>query len=98
MIDLGSLSVVNGSEFPSVAQAVNDAGQVVGFAYVSFLQTGHDVHAFSWTAKDGMIDLGTLGGTYSNALAVNATGQVVGTSCPPATPPVAPSYGRRKAG
>ena len=81
MIDLGSLSApVNGSEFHSVAQAVNDAGQVVGFSYVFASPNQHDIHAFSWTAKDGMIDLGTLGGTYSNAFGVNATGQVVGVS------------------
>jgi probable HAF family extracellular repeat protein len=29
------------------------------------------VHAFLWTDTDGMLDLGTLGGTYSRAAAIN---------------------------
>jgi uncharacterized membrane protein len=37
-----------------------------------------EFHAFSWTQAGGIVDLGTLGGTHSNALAVNANGQIVG--------------------
>ena len=57
--------------------AVNERGQVVGSS-----STAKDVesHAFSWTERDGMVDLGTLGGTSSTAEAVNAGGQVVGSS------------------
>ncbi|MCC6528510.1 MAG: hypothetical protein IT373_38040 [Polyangiaceae bacterium] len=66
--DLGTLG---GTE--SVAQALNDAGQVVGW---SRLASG-DYHAFLW--DDGvMLDLGTLGGASSTAADVNAHGQVVG--------------------
>ena len=36
------------------------------------------IHAFLWTADQGMVDLGTLGGPASVATAVNASGQVVG--------------------
>ena len=39
-------------------------------------------HAFSWTQKGGMVDVGTLGGTFSAASAVNGSGQVVGESYP----------------
>ena len=35
-------------------------------------------HAVSWTQAGGMVDLGTLGGTTSRAVAVNDGGQVVG--------------------
>jgi uncharacterized membrane protein len=37
-------------------------------------------HAFSWTEKDGMVDLGTLGGTLSSAVAVNDRGALFGYS------------------
>ncbi len=54
---------------------MNENGQVVGWSY-----TYHDVfrHAFSWTREGGMIELGTLGGSYGEAVAVNRTGQVAG--------------------
>ena len=75
MVDLGTLG---GEE--SEAQAVNDAGQVVGTART---ESGYN-HAFSWTQSGGMVDLGTLGRTESRALAVNDSGQVVGVAynCP----------------
>lgn len=51
--------------------AVDDDGQVVGTS---------GAHAFMWTPAGGMIDLGTLGGRYSGAVAINDLGQVVGWS------------------
>lgn len=59
----------------SKAYHINDAGQVVGSA---FLPNG-DERAVLW--QDGTIgELGTLGGRTSYALAVNAGGQVVGSA------------------
>jgi probable HAF family extracellular repeat protein len=58
-----------------MAVDVNDAGQVVGG-----LRTPSGTHAFSWTLDGGLVDLGTLGGASSNALAVNEHGWIVGTS------------------
>jgi len=73
--DLGALSG-NGSSQP---WAVNSSGQVVGGAQIF---PGGNVHAFLYS-DGGMIDLGTLGGSDSYAYALNASGQVVGTSTLP---------------
>ncbi len=63
----------------SAATALNTSGRVVGTVGVS-ANSIMSFHAFSWTAAGGMRDLGTLGGDGSGALAVNASGQVVGWS------------------
>lgn len=57
---------------------INTQGQIVGG---SGHPHGADTHAFLWTKKGGMKDLGFLsGGDYSVAMAINDAGQVVGTS------------------
>ena len=54
------------------AMGINDRGEVVGFSVP---------HAFLWSRRRGMQDLGTLpGGNYSQALAINSRGEVVGSS------------------
>ena len=72
--DLGTLG---GDD--SQATAINDRGQVVGFAYTTAKdKDGHqNWHAFLWT-NGRMRDLGTFGGRNSEALAINEHGQVVG--------------------
>jgi probable HAF family extracellular repeat protein len=57
-------------------RALNASGQVVGWSET----TDGSVHAFSWTKEGGMVDLGTLGGSESAALAVNDRGDIVGYS------------------
>lgn len=64
--------------------AVNDRGEVTGFANVPGGATPANFypHAFIWTRHGGMHDLGVLpGDSISEGLGVNNRGQVVGTSC-----------------
>src|SRR4029450_5669696 len=69
--DLGTLG---GST--SVANAVNNYGQVAGWSYTARGQQ----HAFLWDPVNGMRDLGALGGTGSAAYGINDAGQVAGTA------------------
>lgn len=68
--DLGTF----GGSF-SYAVAVNDSGQVAGYARTSEEKD----HAFLATAS-GMVDLGTFGGSYSYAYGLNQAGLVVGSA------------------
>jgi probable HAF family extracellular repeat protein len=60
----------------SKALAVNDAGTIVGFSPAP----GARSHAVRWTLAGAITDLGTLGGTNSEAVDINNSGQVIGTS------------------
>jgi len=59
----------------------------IGFPVVGFAGAGGDadnpiLHAFLWTRRDGIQDLGTLpGDVTSEAHGINERGQVVGVSC-----------------
>lgn len=73
--DLGSL---NGH--PTVAQGINNAGQVVGHSRLgpSFSDPSHAFRTGPNQVIKPADDLGTLGGASSFAYAINASGQVVG--------------------
>ena len=79
--DLGTLPF----PFDSSAEAsdINDAGQVAGTSYGVPYVDGRRVvqpsHAFVWQ-RGRLTDLGTLGGLYSQALAINERGQITGLS------------------
>ena len=59
----------------SYAQAINEAGQVIGYAYTA---GNAAAHAFVWDSIGGITDLGTLGGSESHPLALNEAGLVAG--------------------
>jgi probable HAF family extracellular repeat protein len=73
MQDLGTLPGMS----ESFAHFINSSGQIVG---VSTFSTSGALRAFLWTEPSIMTDLGTLGGSESNALAINSSGQIVGDS------------------
>ncbi len=60
---------------PAEAVAINDDGQVAGF-----VEHGDNTLAFVYHPADGIQFLQTLGGETSKPLAMNESGQVVGTS------------------
>ena len=64
-------------ESPSKAFALNDAGVIVGYSPTP----SRTRHAVQWSAGGAAIlDLGTLGGTNSEAVDINNAGQVIGMS------------------
>jgi uncharacterized delta-60 repeat protein len=74
----GSLGDVGGlaGATDSIATGINASGNVVGHSNSS---SSTQFRAFIWNGST-KTDLGTLGGDYSNAWAVNDNGQVVGAS------------------
>lgn len=59
------------------AEGINDIGQVVGW---SERESSGPEPAFLWTEQEGMIDIGSLGGSHTEAHGINNTGQIVGYS------------------
>lgn len=82
MTDLGTLGGLN-----SRANAINDAGQIVGASDVGAVIHRPDSwdlpvqHAFLYT-NGKMQDLGAIGGKNSVATAINSSGQIVGYLSP----------------
>jgi probable HAF family extracellular repeat protein len=79
LTDLGTLGGTH-----SAATAINNVSQITGSAS---LPGDSAIHAFLWNPPEGrppgpptMQDLGTLGGTNSQGLAINSGGYVAGTS------------------
>jgi probable HAF family extracellular repeat protein len=66
------------------AFGLNERGQVVGISYINSTPNPNTglppADPFFWTEDNGMIDLGTLGGAWGGAGALNNRGQVIGNS------------------
>jgi probable HAF family extracellular repeat protein len=76
MSSLGALAP--GFDGASWGGALNDAGLIAGAANTASL----DRHAFAWTATRGLLDIDTLGSSYSDGIAVSARGEVAGSRVP----------------
>jgi probable HAF family extracellular repeat protein len=73
-VDLGVLK----DQLFSRANGVNAMGQVVGFSGRE--RDSDNSRAFLWTLHGGMMDIGTLGGSYAQANAINDAGYITGAS------------------
>jgi probable HAF family extracellular repeat protein len=73
-VDLG---VLTGQRY-SRANGINATGQVVGYSGQE--RDGNVSRAFVWTNGTGMTDIGTLGGAYAQANAINDAGYITGAS------------------
>ena len=74
VIDLGALSGYQCSR----AQSINDNGQIVGYVYKSNYPFYHRACLFDSTGGGANTNLGTLGGSQSNAYSINNNGKIVG--------------------
>ena len=71
------LGVLKGQVY-SRANGANAIGQVVGFSGLQ--RDSSESRAFMWTYQTGMKDIGTLGGSYAQANAINEAGFITGTA------------------
>lgn len=71
------LGVLKGYVY-SRANGINATGQVVGFSGQK--RDSSDSRAFLWTGQTGMVDIGTLGGAFAQANAINDAGFITGTA------------------
>jgi probable HAF family extracellular repeat protein len=83
------LGVLKGQVY-SRANGINATGQVVG--YSGLQRDSTESRAFVWTGQTGMIDIGTLGGAYAQAYAINDAGFITGTSQTQGMGPVATTH------
>ena len=76
--DLGNLGGKTGQAGGNIAYDINNQGQVVGN---SDLRGDKTFHAFLWTRKTGMQDLGKLSGDVASvSISINDAGSIVGAS------------------
>lgn len=61
------------SDIWGIARDLNDLGYIIGNLVVD-----DETHAVVWHEGDPVADIGTFGGTWSSAIGINSSGQVVG--------------------
>jgi probable HAF family extracellular repeat protein len=83
------LGVLKGQVY-SRANGINAMGQVVGFSGAK--RDSNQSRAFLWSGQTGMIDIGTLGGTYAQAYAINDAAVVTGASQTQGMGPIATTH------
>jgi probable HAF family extracellular repeat protein len=73
--DLGTLGGER-TDYMVACGGIADTGMIVGW---SALPGGEPVHAFAWTPKSGMVDIGSLSGerNWSEAATVNKSGTLI---------------------
>jgi probable HAF family extracellular repeat protein len=64
--------------YNAIANAINTAGQIVGYSTYNGAPYYYAEHAFLTSAAGPMQDLGTLGGNFSYAFGINNSGEIVG--------------------
>ena len=84
--DLGALK----NQVFSRANGVNAMGQVVGYSGPA--RDSSQSRAFVWNVQTGMVDIGTLGGAYAQAYAINDGGTITGGSDLPAMSPMTHAF------
>jgi probable HAF family extracellular repeat protein len=77
IVNLPTFANASTIDASSLGLAINNAGQIAGYAEQN---NGTPRHAVMWTAGDVLVDIGTLGGTNSQAVDINASGVAIGSS------------------
>lgn len=82
ILDRDHMTLIGSPAGGTGAAGINNLGQVVGTMITSLHDAKHNLitHGFLWDKAHGFTDIGSLGGTYTDAHAVNDKSVIVGSS------------------